>query len=119
MPDNPYPQPEPDEIRLTEILRALADPGRVKMLQVLADGEYHACTVEEYGLDLTKSTLSHHFKALREAGLTTVRIDGRHHSIALRRDDIESRFPGLIGSLTSETAVADVIAASAATAARR
>lgn len=108
MPDHPFPQPDVDDIRLTAILRALADPGRVRMVQVLADGAYHACNVDEFGLDIQKSTLSHHFKMLREAGLTTVRIDGRSHSIALRMAELEERFPGLITSLTSEAAVADL-----------
>lgn len=108
MPDSSFPQPDADDIRLTGILRALADPGRVRIVQVLADGEYHACNVEEFGLDIQKSTLSHHFKTLREAGLTTVDITGRNHCIALRSGELEARFPGLIASLTSEAAVADV-----------
>lgn len=108
MTDKSFPQPNADDIRLTDILRALSDPGRVKMLQVLADDGYHACTVDEFGLDITKSTLSHHFKTLREAGLTTVLIEGRHHRIALRRKELDERFPGLIDSLTSAAAVADV-----------
>ncbi|MEF2977574.1 ArsR/SmtB family transcription factor [Subtercola sp. YIM 133946] len=110
MPDNPYPQPQTADIRLTDVLRALADPGRVKMVQVLSDGAFHRCTVDDFGLDITKSTLSHHFKTLREAGLTTVKIDGRNHSIALRSDDVESRFPGLLASLTSAEAIDDVAA---------
>ncbi|RFA10227.1 transcriptional regulator [Subtercola boreus] len=108
MTDNPFPQPDVDDIRLTNILRALADPGRVKMLQVLADGEYHACNVDEFGLDIQKSTLSHHFKTLREAGLTTVIVEGRSHRIALRGDELEARFPGLVAFLTSESAVEDL-----------
>ncbi|MDF2442518.1 MAG: hypothetical protein JWR01_721 [Subtercola sp.] len=108
MPDNPFPQPDAADIRLTHILRALADPGRVKMLQVLADGEYHACNVDEFGLDIQKSTLSHHFKTLREAGLTTVIIEGRSHRIALRSSELEARIPGLIASLTSQSAVEDL-----------
>ena len=114
MTDNPYPQPAAEDIRLTDVLRALSDVGRVRMVQVLADGDYHACTVGEFGLNITKSTLSHHFKTLREAGLTTVDVDGRNHSIALRVDDLEQRFPGLLKSLTSENAVHDVARGEAA-----
>ena len=39
MPDSSFPQPDADDIRLTGILRALSDPGRVRIVQVLADGQ--------------------------------------------------------------------------------
>lgn len=97
-----------DDIRLTEVLRALADPGRVRMLMVLADGEYHSCSVETFGLDVQKSTMSHHYKTLREAGITETRVQGRNYDVRLRVDDLESRFPGLIDGLTSSAAVEDV-----------
>ena len=108
MPDDLYPQPAVDDIRLTTVLHVLSDPGRVKMVQVLADGEYHACNVTEFGLDITKSTLSHHLKTMREAGLTTIDIRGRNKSIALRTADLEQRFPGLISALTSPSAINDL-----------
>ncbi len=108
MTDNPYPQPAAADIRLTDILHALSDPGRVKMVQVLADGGYHACNVDEFGLDITKSTLSHHFKTLREAGLTTIKVNGRNMWIALREEELEDRFPGLIAGVTSAEARNDL-----------
>jgi len=46
--------------------------------------------------DLSKPTMSHHFRILREAGLTRTVADGRHRIIEVRRDDMESRFPGLL-----------------------
>jgi DNA-binding transcriptional ArsR family regulator len=103
-----FPMPEARDIRLTDILRALSEPGRVRMLAVLSDGEFHPCNVDEFGLDIQKSTLSHHFKTMREAGLTEVRVQGRNHDIRLRSADLESRFPGLIEALTSPAAVADL-----------
>ncbi|PJJ62018.1 ArsR/SmtB family transcription factor [Compostimonas suwonensis] len=103
-----YPVPAADDIRLTDILRALSDPGRVKMLEVLSDGEYHPCSVDAFGLNVSKSTLSHHFKTMREAGLTTVRIQGRNFDVRLRKAELDERFPGLIDALTSTNAVADL-----------
>lgn len=103
-----YPIPDVADIRLTEIMRALADPGRLRMIEILADGEYHPCNPEEFGLGVQKSTLSHHFKTLREAGLTITRVQGRNKGIRLRRDDLERRFPGLIDALTSASALADL-----------
>jgi DNA-binding transcriptional ArsR family regulator len=95
------PQPETDEIELRDVLRALGDDVRLQIVRVLSDGEYHPCRVEEFGIDLHKSTLSHHFKVLREAGVTMTEILGRNHQVRLRTEDLEKRFPGLLGPLTS------------------
>jgi DNA-binding transcriptional ArsR family regulator len=65
----------------------------------------NSCNVGEYGLELHKSTLSHHFEALREAGITATRAKGREHAVALRRDDLDARYPGLIAAVL--TAAAD------------
>ena len=54
---------------------------------------------------VTKATASHHFKVLREAGITLTRIDGAHRLLTLRRDDLDARFPGLLDAvLTAEPA---------------
>ncbi len=103
-----FPMPPVADIRLTDILRALSDPGRVKILAVLSDGEYHPCNLEAFGLGVQKSTLSHHLKTMRELGLTEARIRGRNYDVRLRKADLESRFPGLIEALTSERAIADI-----------
>jgi len=46
-----------------------------------------------------KSTASHHFKVLREAGLIRQRLDGRERLTELRLEDLEKRFPGLLKSV--------------------
>ena len=48
---------------------------------------------------VSKSTLSHHFKVLREAGVTRTRVNGTHRYVSLRGDELESRFPGLLRSV--------------------
>jgi DNA-binding transcriptional ArsR family regulator len=48
---------------------------------------------------VSKSTRSHHFKVLREAGLIRQRIDGRERRTELRLSDVEERFPGLLNSV--------------------
>jgi len=108
MPANPYPQPSADEVDLVEVLRALADPVRLRIVVRLADGEYHPCGVEEYGLEIHKSTLSHHFKTLREAGITSTLVRGRNHGVKLRRDELGSRFPGVLDSIVVAAAAATV-----------
>lgn len=102
MPD--YPIPALEDVDLVEILRAMADPIRLHMVTVLADGEPHAKTRDDWGVDVTKSTLSHHFKILREAGVTRTIFEGRTHFIQLRRAELDEKFPGLLDALTREGA---------------
>ena len=104
-----YPMPAAADIRLADIMHALGDPGRLRMVALLADGEYHNKGPDLFGLDVQKSTVSHHLKTMREAGLTETRIDGRRCDIRLRRAELDERFPGLVASLTSDAAVADLI----------
>ena len=103
-----YPMPAAADIRLDDIMRALADPGRLRMVAVLADGKFHDKGTDLFGPELQRSTVSHHLKTMREAGLTETRIDGRRCDIRLRRDELDDRFPGLVASLTSPAALADL-----------
>lgn len=96
-----YPTPDMADVELVDVLRAVADPIRLEMIRVLADGEPHAKSAADWGFDVHKSTLSHHFKALREAGVTLTIVDGRTHAIQLRRAELDKRFPGLVDALVS------------------
>jgi DNA-binding transcriptional ArsR family regulator len=96
---NEYPVPDLREVQLVDVLRALGDPTRLQILRVLADGEPHAKSPHEWPFDVQKSTMSHHFKTLREAGLTETIVEGRTHAIQLRRAELDARFPGLIASV--------------------
>ena len=58
-----------------EIFTALADPVRRDILALLRRGEQPAGALVET-LDLPQPNVSKHLKALREAGLVTIRIDG-------------------------------------------
>jgi DNA-binding transcriptional ArsR family regulator len=102
-----FPGPVVEQIELITVLKVLADPVRLRILRVLADDHYHPCTVAEYGLGVHKSTLSHHFKALREAGITATRVRGREHAVALRRSDLDARFPGLLDGVLCAAADLD------------
>jgi DNA-binding transcriptional ArsR family regulator len=72
----------------------------------LADDAYHPCTVQAYGLDIHKSTLSHHFRTLREAGVTSTLVTGRTHGVQLRRKALDDCFPGLIDTVIAAAAPA-------------
>ncbi|WP_378143663.1 ArsR/SmtB family transcription factor [Cnuibacter sp. UC19_7] len=102
MPD-PYPSPPIEEVELVEVLRTLGDPIRLQIVRVLADGEPHSKHADDWGFDVQKSTLSHHFKALREAGLTRTIVSGRTHAIQLRRTELDARFPGLIDAVLASS----------------
>jgi DNA-binding transcriptional ArsR family regulator len=96
---NEYPVPDLATVELVDVLRALGDPIRLQILRTLADGRAHSKSMPEWGFDVQKSTMSHHFKTMREAGLTETLVDGRTHAIRLRRAELDERFPGLIDSL--------------------
>jgi DNA-binding transcriptional ArsR family regulator len=86
------------ELELSGILHALSDPVRLMIVAELAkgDGEY---TCGSFALPVTKSTCTHHFKVLREAGLIQQRHQGTTRLNTLRRDDLEARFPGLLETI--------------------
>ena len=97
-----YPSPPIEDVQLVDVLRALADPIRLEVVRRLADGEPRPKTVQLWDFDVQKSTLSHHFKTLREAGLTRTIVNGRQHDILLRRAELDERFPGLIASVLGD-----------------
>ena len=97
-----YPVPEMADVQLVGVLTAVADPIRLQIVRDLADGQPHAKSEEAWAaFGVQKSTLSHHFKALREAGLTRTIVSGRTHAIQLRRDELDVRFPGLVEALVA------------------
>jgi DNA-binding transcriptional ArsR family regulator len=92
--------PSPDSLELPVVLHALSDPARLSIVRELgAAGE---CCCGDFDLGLSKPTLSHHLRVLREAGLTTTRCDGRKRLISLRADDLEERFPGLLEAVLAK-----------------
>ncbi|WP_420975193.1 ArsR/SmtB family transcription factor, partial [Bacillus thuringiensis] len=54
-----------------------------------------------------KSTLSHHYKVLRESGIIALRIQGRHYYYSVREADLNNRFPTLL-SLILTTPSSDI-----------
>lgn len=82
---------------ITTVLEALADPIRIEIVRSLAGDEVRTCG--SFVLPVTKSTLSHHFRVLRDAGIIDARADGTRKLISLRRADLDAAYPGLIGSI--------------------
>ena len=91
-------QPARSEIELAAVLHALSDPVRLRIVAALAvAGEEPSCG--SFDLPVTKSTCTHHFKVLREAGVIQQRQRGTARLNALRRQDLDARFPGLLDSV--------------------
>jgi DNA-binding transcriptional ArsR family regulator len=86
--------PPPEELALPDVLHALSDPVRLDIVRVLDRGEELSCSHLE--TKVSKSTLSHHLRVLRDAGITRTRVTGTHRMVSLRVEDLEQRFPGLL-----------------------
>ncbi|BAU97395.1 transcriptional regulator [Corynebacterium suranareeae] len=86
------------EMNLDAVMSALSDPIRRQILSQLSCGhDDQSCIAFE--LPVSKSTSTHHFRVLREAGLITQRYEGTSILSALRSEDMEERFPGLLSSV--------------------
>jgi DNA-binding transcriptional ArsR family regulator len=92
--------PETSEIQLPAVLHALSDPHRLEIVRRLdEDDEPRACGT--FGFGLSKSTMTHHFRTLREAGVIRQERQGTTKMTELRREDLDARFPGLLDAVLS------------------
>jgi DNA-binding transcriptional ArsR family regulator len=87
-----HPHPAPDMITITGVLAALADPVRLEIVASLREGERGS---SGFDCSVSNSTLSHHIRTLREAGIIVHRKEGTRCFVSIR-PDLEERFPGLI-----------------------
>ena len=85
---------------LRQVLQALADPVRLEMVRRLAQAgdDVPVACVQLYD-DIGKSTASHHFKTLREAGVIQRVVDDGQVQQRLRRADVEESYPGVLDSI--------------------
>src|SRR6516225_9896225 len=90
---------ETSHLKLETVLYALSDPVRLYIVGNLAKKGELACYAAVAGLDIAKSTQSHHYRILREAGLIAQRKEGVCFISTLRKDDIDARFPGLLDAV--------------------
>jgi DNA-binding transcriptional ArsR family regulator len=100
------PHPTREQLELSAVLHALSEPVRLDMVARLA-----ACELDDeptcgsFDVAVTKSTCTHHFKVLREAGVIRQRQRGTARLNTLRRDDLEARFPGLLDAVLRSAVV--------------
>ncbi|MEI9937379.1 MAG: helix-turn-helix domain-containing protein [Pseudomonadota bacterium] len=98
----PLVHPALEDITVEGILHALSDPTRVEIFAKIADSSCSAncstfLTVGEKAVP--KSTLSQHFKVLREAGLVRSERIGVEMQNSSRCTEIDTRFPGLLQAI--------------------
>ena len=91
------PHPAREALDLTAVLHALSDPVRLRIVAGLASSDDRSCG--SFELPVTKSTCTHHFKVLREAGVIRQRQRGTARLNTLRREDLDARFPGVLDTI--------------------
>jgi DNA-binding transcriptional ArsR family regulator len=89
-----FKHPPLQDLTLERVLYALSDPVRLEIVRCLAGVPEATCGELDGGRP--KSSMSHHFRVLRDAGLVQTRSVGTTHLNALRAEDLEGRFPGLL-----------------------
>jgi len=89
--------PPTETLSLARVLHALSDPVRLSLVQSLATNGEQACGA--LNLAVAKSTASHHFRVLREAGVIQMRPEGTYFVNSLRKNDLDRRFPGLLDAV--------------------
>ncbi|GHG33859.1 MULTISPECIES: ArsR/SmtB family transcription factor [Amycolatopsis] len=92
----PLPQPARDAFALPAVLHALGDPVRLELVRRAHARPESTCAVLADGLGVPLSTVSNHFRIMREAGVVAMTADGRHRRVRVRAEDLRERFPGLL-----------------------
>lgn len=95
-----FQHPEPHDLILERVLYALSDPVRLDIVRCLAGVAEATCGELDGGRP--KSSMSHHFRVLRDAGLVHTRSAGTTHMNSLRREVLEGRFPGLLAAILGQ-----------------
>ncbi|MFF8726223.1 ArsR/SmtB family transcription factor [Streptomyces sp. NPDC015171] len=89
--------PDRDQIRIENVLAALGNPMRLAVVRVLGDEAEHTCGSILDGV--SKSSMTHHWRVLRDAGVIWQRPSGRENLLSLRRADLDHRYPGLLDAI--------------------
>lgn len=83
------------------MLYALTDVTRLEIVRQIMAREELSC--HAFVISAPKSSLSHHFKILRESGVTLTRLHGTQRFVSLRAEDLRARFPGLLEAIRDAT----------------
>ncbi|MHA6531615.1 ArsR/SmtB family transcription factor [Paenibacillus sp. BAC0078] len=91
--------PDRKDIQLASVLYALSDPIRLSIVSDIHKNGEQACN--SFIVPIAKSTMSHHLRTLREAGVVHTRTHGTQRIVSLRTEDLNARFPGVLDSVLS------------------
>ena len=89
-------RPPAADADLQRALDAVGDPVRRSILRQLATADPWTIACGQFDLPVGKSTLTHHFRSLVEAGLLEQRDEGNRRMNRLMREEFDRRFPGLL-----------------------
>jgi len=92
-----FNHPQPNNLELPQVLYALGDPTRLAIVRKLAENGSLSCG--DVCEQTPRSTLTHHLRILREAGVVHTTKQGQTHHNTLRMDDLNTRFPGLLKTI--------------------
>ncbi|WP_086562759.1 ArsR/SmtB family transcription factor [Streptomyces africanus] len=96
MGSSELPHPRAEDLEVGPVLLALADENRRRVVTELAARPDEERLCASFELPVSKSSRTHHWRVLREAGLVYQRDAGNRLYMRLRKDDLDRRFPGLI-----------------------
>jgi DNA-binding transcriptional ArsR family regulator len=96
----PFKHPPASDFVLERVFYALSDPVRLEIVRHL--GNVPQATCGELDGGRPKSSMSHHFRVLRDAGLVLTQNVGTTHMNSLRTADLDSRFPGLLAMVLAQ-----------------
>ncbi|TBU94606.1 ArsR/SmtB family transcription factor [Stutzerimonas kirkiae] len=96
----PFKHPSAKDFTLERIFHALSDPVRLEIIRHLARVSEATCGELDGGRP--KSSMSHHFRVLRDAGLVQTSHAGTTHINRLRREELDARFPGLMAAVLEQ-----------------
>lgn len=97
----PFKHPPSSDFVLERVFYALSDPVRLDIVRRL--GRVAEATCGELDCGRPKSSMSHHFRVLRDAGLVWTQSVGTTHMNSLRMDDLQLRFPGLLPMVLAQS----------------
>jgi ArsR family transcriptional regulator len=103
--------PAMDGVQFARIAKALADPRRLALMERIAAEPEVGCRLLMIGCPISQATVSHHIRELAEAGLVTVRREGKHAFFKAVPEEVDAYLaelhrrlsprPGSIDPLTS------------------
>ena len=97
------PHPDADQIVLPTVLAALSDQTRLAIINYLSRNEDRGMICSQFTDLASKTAITYHLAKLREAGVVRVTPEGTRRRVRLRRDDLDTRFPGFLDSIIAST----------------